>query len=576
MAVASPDVLLSLFADDSAIYTSGRGIKRMIKTIQKTLNKIERWCQTWGFKLSAAKTTCVVFSKRKKFNSCQPKLTVNKQEIVVKTEARFLGLHFDSKLTWKNHIEYITTKCNKRLNLLRNLRGTSWGATMKTLLTVYKDLIRSVIEYADAVYDSATTTIKKKLDNIQYQALLICTSAMKGTSLIALQNECGEMPLQIMREKHQLIIAAKTKSVENHRLTTIIEAPEQVKTRHVKKLQLISSVTEPIFKDQNWKVQYTIQDNKPPWIQQRIIRCVNTNHKTAIDKHQQANRIIDKYSNHLHIYTDGAVDLHGRSAAGFYIPALNKLVTKRITNSSVYTTELIGVNMAIEWATQQLHYSNIIIFTDSVEAIQNINRNSLSVNNMQTNIIAAIQQNVDKAKLVNMSLEWILGHANIPAHDLIDTKTKEALGRNAIDMEIPSSLHEIITRIDKYSINKWQNYYNSHLHAKWYKSFEPTISNKPKTVQSTRNNQRKISRLKLGRCSLNYYQHQNKFHADGLCQFCGVPETIEHHVMICKQYNYIAKLQDILTKTQLQPTLHNILTNTELAENLCKHITRTI
>ena len=242
--VASPDISLSLYADDSAIYTSGRGTKRMINSLQKSLKLIEEWCEIWGFKLSASKTTCVVFYRRTKYNTYKPKLRINGQEISIKSEVKFLGLNFDYRLTWQIHIEHIIAKCKKRLNLMRNLKGTTWGATMPALLTIYKALIRSVIEYADIVYDSAAKTVTKRLDSIQYQALLICSSAMRGTSLLALQNECGEMPLHLMRERHKLITAAKIKSVENHRLLNVIEIQEQMQPIEMKNLQLISFTTD--------------------------------------------------------------------------------------------------------------------------------------------------------------------------------------------------------------------------------------------------------------------------------------------------------------------------------------------
>ena len=230
--------------------------------------------------------------------------------------------------------------------------------------------------------------------------------------------------------------------------------------------------------------------------------------------------------------------------------------------------------MAINWATEQQQYNKIVIFSDSQEATHNLTINSRSVNKQQTNITTRIKQKIDKTDQISISLEWIPGHASIQFHDLIDLKTKEALGRNNI--EIPSSLHEILTRIDNYSIQRWQHYYINTDKAKWYKNIEPTTTTKPKIVIRNRNDQKTISRLKLGRCLLNYYQHQNGLHRNGLCEYCGVSETIEHHIMVCNKYNYITKLQDNLRKAQLQPTLQNILTNTVIAEHLCRLITRQI
>ena len=53
------DIELSLFADDSATYTAGTNIDKIFTSMQKTLNKITKWCDLWGFKLSAAKSKCI-------------------------------------------------------------------------------------------------------------------------------------------------------------------------------------------------------------------------------------------------------------------------------------------------------------------------------------------------------------------------------------------------------------------------------------------------------------------------------------------------------------------------------------
>ena len=55
-----PDVLAnvesSLFADDSAVFKSGQNLKYITQQIQKNLDKLGKWCDTWGFKVSMDKT----------------------------------------------------------------------------------------------------------------------------------------------------------------------------------------------------------------------------------------------------------------------------------------------------------------------------------------------------------------------------------------------------------------------------------------------------------------------------------------------------------------------------------------
>jgi len=84
-----------------------------------------------------------------------------------------------SSVTWDRstgsdaHLEHVVARCNKRLNLLKVMPGTRWGASKDVLLLVYKALIRSLIDYGCTAYDSASQTIKSKLDSIQTKALRI-------------------------------------------------------------------------------------------------------------------------------------------------------------------------------------------------------------------------------------------------------------------------------------------------------------------------------------------------------------------------------------------------------------------
>jgi len=44
---------------------------------------------------------------------------------------------------------------------MRAVAGNSWGANKKVLLTIYRSLIRSVIDYGSIAYNSACESIKK-------------------------------------------------------------------------------------------------------------------------------------------------------------------------------------------------------------------------------------------------------------------------------------------------------------------------------------------------------------------------------------------------------------------------------
>uniref|UniRef100_A0A671NCG4 alpha-mannosidase n=1 Tax=Sinocyclocheilus anshuiensis TaxID=1608454 RepID=A0A671NCG4_9TELE len=63
---------------------------------------------------------------------------------------KFLGIYFDAKLSWAEHINKIVEKCQKVLNIMRCVSGVEWGASFSSLKTIYVALIRSVFDYGSA------------------------------------------------------------------------------------------------------------------------------------------------------------------------------------------------------------------------------------------------------------------------------------------------------------------------------------------------------------------------------------------------------------------------------------------
>ena len=79
--------------------------------LQQCLNNIEDWATENGFKFSKTKTQCVHFCQIRQLH-LDPHLTIYGSPIPVVSEAKFLGLLFDNKLS------FIPAKCLKALDIL--------------------------------------------------------------------------------------------------------------------------------------------------------------------------------------------------------------------------------------------------------------------------------------------------------------------------------------------------------------------------------------------------------------------------------------------------------------------------
>ena len=190
---------LSQYADDSAVWKTAKSVKRLVQLLQRILNIIKEWAEALGIKISAGKTEVVLYNSNLRDDI--PKLKIGNQELEYKTQGKFLGLTFDKGLHWVKHIDQLVLRCKKDLNLMRYLSGTKFGADKLTLMTIYKTLIRSKLDYGCQAYASASKSQLARLDRIQSAALRIVTGAYRSTSITDLQVECCVPPLELRREE---------------------------------------------------------------------------------------------------------------------------------------------------------------------------------------------------------------------------------------------------------------------------------------------------------------------------------------------------------------------------------------
>ena len=87
-----------------------------------------------GGELSSRKTKAMIFTHRQYKT---PQLKLENTDIEIVQNCTFLGMIFDSRLSWKPHIDNINTRCNKRLNVLKCISGSDWGSDTASLLLLF-------------------------------------------------------------------------------------------------------------------------------------------------------------------------------------------------------------------------------------------------------------------------------------------------------------------------------------------------------------------------------------------------------------------------------------------------------
>jgi ribonuclease HI/exonuclease III len=564
------NVELSLYADDSAIYKSGKDLNQIIKDIQKTLDDIHQWCQSWGFKISVAKSCGVIFTIKRIINIKNP-LMLDGSPLNMSDKVKFLGLIFDKKLNWIDHIKYIEERCKGRLNLMRSLAGTKFGASKKCLLIIYKSLIRSVIDYGAEAYDSGS--VKARLDSIQGRALRICCGAMIGTPLSALQNETGELPLSLRRKRQLIAYDIKIKCTIDHPAKNIVMDHW---INHYKSFkpgcETFAVKVKEFTELNNLVLEPEIISPHPPWhdpptfVDTTISRLTNKQDPPQLIKSCALNETA-KYDHCLAIHTDGSkAPDSGRVGAALFIPERRVSLAIRLTDGlSVFSAELTALRLALEWveqsqSSQEISVSReIAIFSDSLSALTAIES---SKSKTRPNIIISILGLLNKISKHKVYFVWIPAHVAIDGNEEADRLAKSALSHAVVDLEVAFERLECMETVNKYIENKWQEMYHDNKTGAHYKAIEPKVSQKIKfKSQDSRLKEITLSRLRLGKCRLNYYLYKMKRHEDGLCSTCKVPETIEHYLMSCRESEIGEEIKVCCEINKINFELKSILTN---------------
>ena len=98
-----------LFADDIILIMTSNDLKKLKKTANHEICKIERWLLLNKLTLNHSKTKYLLFFSSKKCGK-DFSLSINGQSIHRTAEAKYLGVYLDEKLKWDAHIQHLCKK----------------------------------------------------------------------------------------------------------------------------------------------------------------------------------------------------------------------------------------------------------------------------------------------------------------------------------------------------------------------------------------------------------------------------------------------------------------------------------
>lgn len=196
---------IKLFADDTSLFHSIIDSHITQALLNRDLQKISEWAAQWLMIFNVLKNESMTLSLRNN-PPLQPPLYFNGTPLKEVTQHTHLGITFSSKMSWKPHVDRVCFRAGQRNNILRKLK---FRLPRKTLQTLYKSLVRPILEYGDVVFDDSSITLSQKMEAIQYDAARTCTGAFLSTNRNSILLELGWNSLADRRKNHKLILYYK-------------------------------------------------------------------------------------------------------------------------------------------------------------------------------------------------------------------------------------------------------------------------------------------------------------------------------------------------------------------------------
>ena len=118
---------------------------------------------------------------------------VKDKEIQEGDKTKFLGITLDKKLNYDEHINNITEKSKRRLDMLRYIGHVRKGANPKTMIILYKALVRSVTDYGIQIYGGNNGKVRERIQKIHNAGIRAAMGYRMSTPTNVMTVEAGIM-----------------------------------------------------------------------------------------------------------------------------------------------------------------------------------------------------------------------------------------------------------------------------------------------------------------------------------------------------------------------------------------------
>ncbi|GFT29473.1 probable RNA-directed DNA polymerase from transposon X-element [Trichonephila clavipes] len=402
--ILSPSIQASLYVDDLQISCEGSDMRMIERQLQTAVNNILKWCDTNGHSISASKSCCVHFCRKRGIHP-DPEIRIRDIQIPVVPDV---------------------------------LSNTSWGADRTSLLRVYQAIVLSRIDYGCVVYGSACNSTLKKLDPVHHMALRICSGAFRTSPVQSLYINCHQLPLDLRRRKLSIAFYFKILSVPSHPLQNVYMSTSMKRLYDAR-----PSNIRPFMDRMKLHISELDLPNVPPVVFQRVFAY----HRS-------------QYSRYSAIYTDGS---KRADYVGCGVVIEDIMHGYRLdTSCSIFTAEAVAIYRALQLIDSTMP-RKYCIYTDSMSVLEALENYHDRCHPVVCTILDITSRMYSKG--FDIVFCWLPSHVGIIGNEQADSAAKSATTHLPLAVPLSDMKRVIMHHIFKIWQESWSQQLDNKLHS---------------------------------------------------------------------------------------------------------------
>ena len=498
----SGPVQAQAFADDGILYIVGKDPSVMLDLMQEALNKTAQWGLNNSLTFPAEKTTAMFFHRKYRWKLPKRKLKLSGIEINYTERQTFLGLCFDPKLSFTDHINQKISKVKKHLMLIRNAIGTMYGPSPKALYWAYNGIILPSLTYGSVVWARACSTkaIRDKLSKLNRLIACCMLPMRKGTPTEGLEVILNLPPLDLKVE--QLALKAMLRVLPHNQTKWDGVGTNRKFIGHLK-----------------WGLNKLKELVIDPFNNDSYHSSLNVSRQFKVDFESFDKGLPISESSTI-CYTDGS-RMNDSSGYGLGITRSDTLVANENgqldSRNTVFQAEVYAIHKACV-KLREIGTRDVTIFSDSqsaLSAIGSVKIRSKVVSNCITELNSL--GNTSDVKLM-----WVKAHCDHSGNEFADSEAK--LGTTNVDNQVKLALPKshAIGKISLAMYNQWNSRWIASKYCRQTKIWFPVVNVKKSNhlLNFKRRDLGHMVQFITGHNRLNYQQNKIDPSVNSSCRFC--------------------------------------------------------